>query len=369
MKVSPSIMQIMPYQPGKPISEAKRELGISHVYKLASNENPWGPSPKAIEALRHEISEVHRYPDPTAFDLLATAAELFGLGRENITIGAGSSELIDLLTRLYCEPGDAILTSKAAFISYKICALSSRVTAIETPLTEDGKFDLARMKDILNSQSHIRLVFIANPNNPTGTYLNEAELTDFLEVCSSKDLLVVLDEAYVEFVRASDFASGLKLREKFPHLIILRTMSKAYGLANLRVGIALGHKDEIAQLNRIRNPFSVCGLSQAAAKAALMDQEYLKSVVQKTWREMDRWEEALKKLQLKYYPSQANFFLADCRRNPEKMFKALLSRGIIARTVTNYDLMSHLRFSVGLPEENKLGIEALGAALSEVPTL
>ncbi|MGE0761750.1 MAG: histidinol-phosphate transaminase [Bdellovibrionales bacterium] len=364
MKVSSDILSLTPYRPGKPIAEAKRELGLNTVYKLASNENPLGPSPAVVTAIQAELGELHRYPDAACFEMLEAYSQHLKVGKEQIACGNGSNELIDLLIRIYCEPGDAILTSQAAFIAYKIGAQAARVRTVETALTQTGGYDLQAMSAALQKDEKIRLIFIANPNNPTGTYVTQKELEIFLSECAKRQVLVILDEAYVEFVRAKDYVSGLSLRQKFQNLVVLRTMSKVYGLAGLRVGFAIAAPEVIDLLNRVRNPFNVNQLAQVATVAALKDQGHVRRVLEMTHKGLDALTEAAQQLQLPFFQSQANFLLIDCLQDSEKVFNALLRRGVITRPVKNYGLMTHLRISVGLEEENQAAITGLKAILN-----
>ena len=364
MKVTSDILSLTPYKPGKPISEAKRELGLNTIHKLASNENALGPSDQVVAAIKDSLHELHRYPDAAAFEMLEAYSQHLNVSKEQLTCGNGSNELIDLLIRIYCEPGDAILTSQAAFIAYKICAQAARVRTVETPLTKTGGYDLEAMAQALNQDAKIRLIFIANPNNPTGTYSDKVALENFLKVCADREVLVILDEAYVEFVRAKDYVSGLELRKKYPHVVVLRTMSKVYGLAGLRVGFAIAPPEVIDLLNRVRNPFNVNALAQVATVAALKDQGHVRRVLEMTWKGLDAFTQAAFELKLPFFPSEANFLLIDCLTDSEKVFNALLRRGVITRPVKNYGLMTHLRLSVGLEEENQAAIIGLKAVLS-----
>jgi histidinol-phosphate aminotransferase len=365
VKVSRDILSLKPYQPGKPISEVKRELGLNDVYKLASNENPLGPSPLALAAIQAELNEVHRYPDAAAFTMVQAFAKLAGVSAAEVAFGNGSNELIDLLIRIYCEPGDAIATSAAAFIAYKICAQAARVRTVESPLSAGGGFDLGALRSAIENDSRVRLVFIANPNNPTGTHVSVTELKEFLRFCAGRELLVVMDEAYVEYVRAKDYVSGLKLRTEFGHVVVLRTMSKAYGLAGLRVGFAIARPDVVDLIQRVRNPFNVSSLAQAATVAALSDQVHVKRVCELTWQGLDYLKREIKGLGLSYLPSEANFLLVDCGQDCEKLFNSLLRRGVIVRPVRNYGLPNCLRISVGTDEENRAAMRALKAELSK----
>lgn len=363
MKVSPDILSLTPYRPGKPISEAKRELGLNTVYKLASNECPVNPSNKVVAAIKAHLSEITRYPDAAAFDMVNAYSRFLQVPTNEIAFGNGSNELIDLLIRIYCEPGDAILTSQGAFIAYRISAQAARVKTVETNLLDDGCFDLSAMAEAVKKNPKIRLVFIANPNNPTGTYVDRENLQRFLAACKDREILVVLDEAYAEFVRASNYASGLELRKSFSNVVILRTMSKVYGLAALRVGFAIASAETVDLINRVRNPFNVNSLAQVATLAALDDQEHVRWVKEQTWRGLDLWNATLNRLGLKYFASQANFVLIDCAQDSDPLFNSLLRRGIITRPVKNYGLNTHLRISMGTDEENRAAIAALEAEL------
>ncbi|MCB0363850.1 MAG: histidinol-phosphate transaminase [Bdellovibrionaceae bacterium] len=370
MKVSKEISQIIPYSPGKPISETKRELGLSVVHKLASNECPNGPSPKAVTAMTQALSELHRYPDPNCFDLRGAMAHYLEVAPEWLAFGNGSNELIDLLVRTYCEQGEAILTSVAAFLAYPLCAQAARVRTIEVPLTEDLRFDLPALAGELqkDTANQIRIVFIANPNNPTGTYVTRQEFEKFMSVAGSKEnLLVVVDEAYFEFVRAKDSFSTRTYLEKYENLLFLRTMSKVFGLAGLRLGVLVGRPEHLDYINRVRNPFNVNSIAQAGALAALGDKDHLEKVRQTTWSGLDYFYGELNRLGLKYWPSEGNFVLFDTHRDAKAVFQALLRHGVIMRPVVNYGFPSLLRLSVGLEKENRAAMDALEKVLIEIP--
>lgn len=373
MKVPEEILKMIPYKPGKPISETQREYGITEVYKLASNENPIGISPKALAALTQVLPQLHRYPDASNYDLVGKISKCWKTPKDQITVGNGSDELIDLLVRIYCQPGDAILTSEAAFVAYSVRASASRVRVVQTKMTQDFRFDLKSMAETLRKQQaaeKIKIVFIANPNNPTGTYVNKTEVLAFLEEFGNRDdLLVVFDEAYTEFVRAQDYISVMDLRAKYKGLILLKTLSKVYGLAGLRVGVLLAPAETIDLVNRVRTPFNVNLLAQVAAEAALDDTEFIKKTCEATWQGLDYYYAALKKLGLPYIESQANFVLFDTLRDVKQVDTALLRRGVILRPVLNYGLNTQLRMSVGLQNENEFAIRALEQVIQEIPKI
>ncbi|MBX3039242.1 MAG: histidinol-phosphate transaminase [Bdellovibrionaceae bacterium] len=370
MKVSPEILNMTPYRPGKPISETQREYGLKTVYKLASNENPLGPSPKALAAVREALAHQHFYPDPSAYELLSVLSRVWNVPRECLSIGNGSDEIIDLLTRIYCEAHDSVLTSKAAFQAYQVSSVANRLKLRETALTKDWRFDLEAIADdfLSHPEQKIRLIFIANPNNPTGTHVTKSEMDKFFQRLGGRDdVLLVFDEAYNEFARAKDYASAMDYVGKVSNLVVLRTFSKAYGLAGFRVGALVAPKEVVEIYNRVRKPFNVNDLAQIAAAAAVEDTDFIRDSQKITWEGLDYFSKELDRLGLKHLPSQGNFVLFDTERDALKVYEALLRRGIIMRPVVNYGLPKHLRLSVGRPEENIAAIKALEEVLAEVP--
>lgn len=364
MKALPEIQKLTPYQPGKPISETKREFGLNHVYKLASNESPLGTSPLVKQALLAAIEEINRYPDGACFEMRQAIAAYYGVAPDSLMFGNGSDEIVDILVQIYCDPlKDTILTSVGAFSAYQISAQSVRVKAQTTPLTADLRFDLKAMAALIEKDSSIRFVFLPNPNNPTGTYFTAAEFDAFMAVASKKDLFVVLDEAYVEFVRAKDYPKGLDYQRKYPNILLLRTMSKVFGLAALRVGILIAPPEVCDMFNRVRKPFNINSLAQAAAVASLQDKEHLEKIKRLTWDGLDYYYAELDKMGVKYWPSQGNFVLFDCARDAGEVFQSLIKEGVILRPVKPYGFPTYLRMSVGLPEENKAAIAALKKVL------
>lgn len=361
MKVDQQIKNLKPYQPGKPIAETKKEFGLETVIKLASNENPLGPSPLARASLNSVVDEdFSRYPDGAAIELKTALKDSLQLPPEYISLGNGSNELIHLLIQIFCEPSAGLLMSQSAFIAYKVCGIANRAQIFEIPHLSDLQTDLEGFLSELRRSSKIRIVFLANPNNPTGSYLNHRTLKNFLsEVSKLSDALVVLDEAYLEYVRDSDSVRSLALLQEFPNLVILRTFSKIYGLAGLRIGYAIARPEIIQFLEKVRNPFNVNALAQRAALAALGDHEFVEHSQAMTWQGLDSYYRELKALGLKVYPSQGNFVLVDCSSPAKPFFDQLLTRGIIVRPVDNYGLPNHLRISVGLPSENQALVRSL----------
>lgn len=363
MKVPAEIASLLPYQPGKPISETKRELGLTHVYKLASNESPLGPPQKSVQAILREVNELHRYPDGACFDMRQALARYFQVPPEWLIFGNGSDELVDMLVQIYCRPGEGVLTSQGAFSAYEISAKSVLARPIHAPLGPDYRFDLKAMAEILEKDPSVRLVFLPNPNNPTGTYFTSAEFDAFMAVAAKKDIYVILDEAYSEFVRAKDYPRGRDYQTKFKNILLLRTMSKVFGLAGLRVGILIAPPDVIDMVNRIRKPFNINSLAQVAVSAAVEDTDYLQRLRQLTWDGLDYFYSELEKMGLPYCPSQGNFVFFDTLKDAGEVYQSLLKEGVILRPVKGYGFPTHLRMSVGLPEENQAAITALRKVL------
>lgn len=372
MKVSAEILSLVPYKPGKPISETQREFGLTEVYKLASNENPLGPSPKAMQAITKALNEQHRYPDPSCYELVQKIAKTWNVPATQIGIGNGSNEIIDLLIRIFCEPGDSILTSEAAFVAYKVCAQAARVKIRTTPLRSDLTMDLKAMADDFyrNPSSKTQLIFIPNPNNPTGTSIGGQELDEFLTRLGNRDdVLLIFDEAYTEYVRDPQFKPAVQFYQKYSNVIVIKTFSKVYGLAGLRLGAMLAPEFVLELYNRVRNPFNVNELAQIAGIAALDDNEYIQASQKVVWEGLDYFYQELTRLKLPFFKSQANFVLFDTQRNAEECFKNLLQKGIILRPVGNYGFPNYLRMTVGQPGENKKAIAAIEQMLAEVPKL
>ena len=370
MKVSEEILRMSAYKPGKPISETKREYGISDVIKLASNENPLGISKRVKQKIIENLDDVHRYPDASCYELVQKISQVWAVPSDRIVIGNGSDELIDLLVRIYCEQGESILTSEAAFVAYSVRASASRVKVQTTPLTKDFRFDLKAMAQFLREhreETRTRIVFIANPNNPTGTYNTAQEVEEFLnEFGNHEELLIVFDEAYTEFVRALDYRNAQDYLVKYNNVIVLKTMSKVYGLAGLRVGVMLAPPETVELVNRVRTPFNVNEFAQIAAIAAIDDFDFIRQTCEATWQGLDYFYRELKNLGLPYVESQGNFVMFDTLRDVKEVNEALLKRGVILRPILNYGFKTQLRLSVGLPHENQRAMEALREVLKEI---
>ncbi|MBY0555310.1 histidinol-phosphate transaminase [bacterium] len=370
MKVSAEILNLIPYKPGKPISETQREYGLTEVIKLASNENPLGPSPKAIAAIHKYLDHQHRYPDPSGYELVQKISEKWNVPATQVGLGNGSNEIIDLLIRIFCEPGDSILTSEAAFVAYQVCAQAARVRVRTTPLRHnDLTIDLKAIADHFfhNPTAKIKMIFIPNPNNPTGTLVGVQELDEFLiRLGNRDDVLLVFDEAYTEYVRDKKFNEAAKFYKNYSNVLVLKTFSKVYGMAGFRLGALLAPEYVLEYYNRVRNPFNVNDLAQVAGVAALEDKSYVEQSQKVVWEGLDYFYKELKRLNLHYYPSEANFVLFDTKRNSEHVHVNLLKKGLILRPVQNYGFKTLMRMTVGQMDENKKAIVAIEKMLTEV---
>lgn len=360
------IRALVPYVPGKPIEETQREYKIKKVIKLASNENPLGPSPRALKVMKNGTKELHRYPDAAAFHLKQGLSQYLSVPTNQIIVGNGSNEVIDMLVRTYCVPGDSIVTSKAAFIAYRICAQIHGVTTMEAPLDADLRSDLPAMVDLVRRYERVKMVFLANPNNPTGTYNTVEEVRAFLKEISQirgGSVMVALDYAYWEYVTTKSIPDPMKLLKEFPNVMVLRTFSKVFGLAGLRVGYGVSHPEIIATVEKVRQPFNMNSLALVAATEALKDKAFIARSRAVNAAGLKLWEKALKEMGIPYWPSQGNFLLVDTSAGLGKrggdVYEACLRRGVIFRPVANYGLMNALRISIGTPAENKVAIAAL----------
>ncbi len=362
MKIKNYLKGLIPYPPGKPIEELRRELGITGpIIKLASNENPLGPSKKALAALAKALDDLHRYPEAAGLTLRQKIAKRFGLkGPEEVVLGNGSNEIIDLLIRALAREGEEILVSQPSFLMYEKFAAASGVHTKAVSL-QGFRHDLAALARAVGPNT--RLIFLDNPNNPTGSIIKHQEFSAWLADLP-KDLVVVLDEAYGEFVRDPEVARGLAFLYHEPTVVVMRTFSKAYGLAGLRIGYGLVRQELADVLNTIRQPFNVNKLALIAAEASLEDEDYLKEVQGLVWQGLSYLEKALKELGAKPYPSQTNFLLVDLKQPARPIYEALLRQGIIIRCMDAYGFPTFVRLTVGLPEENQALVKALREVLS-----
>ncbi len=360
----PGVRELRPYEPGKPISELSRELGISDIVKLASNENPLGPSPRAIAAMREELAKVALYPDGNAFALKRALGEYHGVAMDRVTVGSGSDHLLELVARVFLAPGRSAVVSRYGFAIYSIVARAAgaelRVAEAHAPdhPTQPYGHDPAAIH--AEADETTRVMFIANPNNPTGTWLRAAELESLLTKIS-RQTMVVLDEAYYDYVAPfeSEYPNSRALLERHPNLIVLRTFSKAYGLAGIRAGYALAHPAVTDYLNRVRLSFNPNSLAQTGAVAALADLDHVRLTVESNRTELVKLDAALRGMGLATIPSACNFITADVGRSGRDVFNELLREGIITRPLDGYGLPNHLRISVGLREQNERLVAAL----------
>ena len=353
------VQQLKPYQPGKPIEELERELGIANIVKLASNENPLGPSPKAMAAARAALENMHRYPDGSGYRLKAALAERLGVRAAQISLGNGSNDILELVARGWLCAEDEVVFSQHAFAVYPLVTMACSARPLPVPAKDYGH-DLDAMLAAITERT--RIVFIANPNNPTGTWVTASALDRFLARVP-KDVLVVLDEAYYEYVEESAYPNGVTRLAAHPNLIVARTFSKAYGLSGLRVGYSISSLDVAEVLNRVRQPFNCNSLALAAAEAALDDVDFLEHSRDLNTSGLAQVAEGLEQLGLSYIPSVANFIAFDCGREAMPIYEALLREGVIVRPIAAYGMPDHLRVSIGLPEENERFLEALGEVL------
>ncbi len=354
--VNDAFLNLNPYVPGKPISETERELGIQGVIKLASNENPLGPSPMAIDAASQALLHVHDYPDGGCFYLRKKVAAHLGVNEEQLIFGNGTNEIIEMLVRTCIRPDENLVFATPSFIIYKLCALAAGIEVIDVPLNNAMRFDLPAMANAITPKT--KLLFIANPNNPTGTYMNATELLDFVRTVP-QHVLIVLDEAYIEYIDAADYPNALELLQLRERFMFMRTFSKAYGLAGLRVGYGVANATLIDYLNRGREPFNVNAVAQAAAIAALDDTEHVARSRALNRTEMRRIVPLLRERGLKVWDSQANFVLTDFKTPIGPVFDHLLRQGVIVRPMTGYDLPMAARITIGIPEQNDRLLEAI----------
>ncbi|BDG07838.1 histidinol-phosphate transaminase [Anaeromyxobacter paludicola] len=359
--VPPNVASLTPYVPGKPIEEVEREYGISNVAKLASNENALGPSPRAVAAAREACAKVHLYPDGSAFALRGALAARLGVTPEEVVLGHGSNEIIELLVRTFICPGEEVLTSAQSFVCYRLAAQAHGCPCVEAPM-KDRAYDLDAIAARLSPRT--KLIFLANPDNPTGTWFGAEALERFLARVPAS-VLVVLDEAYVEFASAPGFPDALALRRRHPNLVTLRTFSKVYGLAGLRVGYGVASPEVVGWLDRLRAPFNTSLVAQEAAIAALADEEHLARSRALVASERPFLEERLAALGGRVLPSQANFLFVDFPgHGAREVFEGLLRRGVVARPMAGYGFPTAQRITVGLHAENEKCLAALREVLA-----
>jgi histidinol-phosphate aminotransferase len=358
---APGAADLTPYRPGKPASELQRELGLTDIVSLASNENPLGPSPVALAAAQDAITHMTRYPDPAGFALKAALSERYGIPGDWLTLGNGSNELLNLVARVFVQPGDEVIYSQYAFVVFSLAAKVVNGRGIEVPARDYGH-DLEAMALAITERT--RVIYLASPNNPTGTGFSQAQFLAFMAQVPPH-VVVVLDEAYTEYVDAeAQLPNGLELLRQYANLVVTRTFSKAYGLAGLRVGFAAANPQITDLLNRVREPFNVNMAALAAAQAVLTDEDYLARAVAVNRAGMQQLREGFTRLGLSSLPSYGNFLTLELDRPAQPVFDALLREGVIVRPLQPYGMERHLRISVGLEHENRRCLAALEKVLS-----
>lgn len=358
---SPYLRGLIPYSPGKPIEEVERELGISGSVKLASNENPLGPSPMALQAVRGALAEIHRYPDGSGHGLRHTLATHWDVSPDMLILGNGSNELLDLAGRSFLMPGDEAVYAEQAFLVYDLVAQVTGATKVAVPLKE-FTHDLDAMRAAISPRT--KLVFVGNPNNPTGTAVPARALEDFLAAIPP-EVLVILDEAYYEYLPADLTPDALRFVLAGRLVLVLRTFSKIYGLAGLRIGYGIGPAPLIALLNRAREPFNTNSLAQVAATAALADLAHVARTRAVTEAGRKVLTESCRAMGLPVVPSVANFLLVDVGRPGPAVADALLRHGVIVRPMAGYGFPTHLRITIGTAQENERCLAALQAVLGK----
>lgn len=365
LRIPTNIAAITPYPPGKPLDELEREYGIKNPIKLASNENSWGPSPKAIEALRNELLNLHRYPDGSCYYLVRALADKLGLEPAEIVMGNGSNEIIEFLVKAFVLEGDEVITSHPSFLMYqKFVQVRGGINYV-VPL-HNMRHDLEGIKKKVSEKT--RLIFLDNPNNPTGTAIPPAELYQFLRDIP-ESVIVVLDEAYVDFMdkklHVDVFSLIRNVQGRCP-VAFLRTFSKAYGLSGLRVGFGLMPKEIVEALHKVRQPFNINQLAQVGALAALEDEEYYNLTLARTASGIDYLSREVEKIGCKSYPTQTNFFLIDVQGNADKLYQAMLYKGVIVRSMSAYGFANFIRVTVGTKEENNRFLDSFAECVKEL---
>ena len=356
----PQIEQLVPYQPGKPIEELQRELGLSRVSKLASNENPLGASPAVQQALLEATREIARYPDGSAHRLKQRLADFHSVDPAQIVVGNGSNEVLELVVRTFAGPGDEVIYDEHAFAVYPLSTRAAGATGVAVPSTAGYGHDLDAMAGAITERT--RIIFLANPNNPTGTYFGAQAFQRFMQRVPSS-VLVVLDEAYFEFVDHPDKLDGTQLLEHYPNLMVTRTFSKVYGLASLRIGYLLGQSELTEYLNRVREPFNTNHFAQWAAMAALDDQAFVQQSVAYNRSALEALQAAMAQFELETLPTHGNFLTVRFGLQAAAINEALLRQGVIVRPLAGYGMAEWLRISTGTPEEQAHLFAALEAIL------
>ena len=359
--VNKGIDGLSPYEPGKPIEDLERELGIKNAVKLASNENPVGPSPKIIDSIEKIVKETHRYPDGNATRLKAKISRKFNILENQVTVGNGSNDIIEFVARSFLGPNDSAVYSEHAFAVYPLVVRAVGAMGIEVP-AKNFSHDLEAMLDSI--QENTKLIFIANPNNPTGSFIEQSELLNFLEKVP-EEIIVLLDQAYFDYSSFETSDLEFDVLERFPNLVISRSFSKAYGLAGFRVGYSVSSIEIADYLNRVRQPFNANSLALYAAEIALDDDQFIKKCLELNFEQKQILFNGLQASGFECLPSRANFISFDCGEDSNDAFNKLLLEGVIVRSLRVYKMPNFLRVSVGLPEENLTFLEKIKSTLSK----
>jgi histidinol-phosphate aminotransferase len=360
-RVRAAVKELSPYQAGKPIESVRRELGVERIVKLASNEYPDGPFPEVLEAIERELENLNRYPDPGCFALTEAVSRFYGVSPSEVFFGNGNNEILELLVHLLVEPGQEVLYAHPSFPIYYLIAQTHFEVGRRVPLDADWVHDLGAMAEAINEKT--RLVFVCNPNNPTASYVTHAQLEAFLSRVPS-DVVVAVDEPYLDFVTAEDFPDWFDLRQSYPNLVSVRSFSKGYSLAGLRVGYLLGSEEIVGLLHRVRQPFNVNRLAQAAATVAIGCRERVVERRAQNQRRMRRLREGMEELGVQVLPSQTNFYLAIVPQHIEDLFDRLLHQGVIVRPMEPFGMPPRsFRVNTGTEDENEFYLAALSRVL------
>ena len=358
--VNKGINDLSPYEPGKPIEDLERELGIKNAVKLASNENPVGPSPKVLQSIENILKNTHRYPDGNATKLKEVIGKKFSVKPNQVTIGNGSNDIIEFIARSFLGTDDSAIYSEHAFAVYPLVVKAVGAEGIEVP-AKNFSHDLDAMLDSIKSNT--KIIFIANPNNPTGSFIGRAEILKFLDKVP-EDIIVLLDQAYFDYSSFEDSDVDFDILNNYPNLVMSRSFSKAYGLAGFRIGYSVSSEDVANYLNRVRQPFNANSLALFAAEQAIEDEEFMNKCLQLNLEQKKVLYKGLESLGFHCLPSKGNFISFDCKEDSTGLFNRLLSQGVIVRTLGVYKMPNFLRVSVGLPEENLIFLEKLQLTMS-----
>ena len=358
--VNKGINDLSPYEPGKPIEDLERELGIKNAVKLASNENPVGPSPRVLQSIENILKNTHRYPDGNATKLKEVIGRKFSVKPNQVTIGNGSNDIIEFIARSFLGTDDSAIYSEHAFAVYPLVVKAVGAEGIEVP-AKNFSHDLDAMLDSIKSNT--KIIFIANPNNPTGSFIGRDEILKFLDQVP-EDIIVLLDQAYFDYSSFEDSDVDFDILNNFPNLVMSRSFSKAYGLAGFRIGYSVSSEDIANYLNRVRQPFNANSLALFAAEQAIEDEEFMNKCLQLNLEQKKVIYKGLESLGFHCLPSKGNFISFDCKEDSTGLFNRLLSQGVIVRTLGVYKMPNFLRVSVGLPEENLIFLEKLQLTMS-----